>query len=716
MFRLGILQSVGFATFLVATGASAAEPVYYSIQMKGAPIGYARISADDVTWNGQRLQRLRSETMFKVAMLGTQKQIMRRSDTLVDPKTDLLVHYELTNKTNDVTSHIECRFENGKVRRWSYAEGAPKGDAQETALPGDTRLLGSNNFAHWGVLLKAAAAGQAEGVARLSVFLPDLNQVATFQLARSPAKKNVKISGKTYSCVEWKLEGESVTLYVDSSTGQMIRMDLSSQATTVDLADASIVQTAETAGAQEVLAQHFAQSNVVFDDFLKVTALKAKLDVALIGSGVDNAESVLTTSMQEFDGRKDRDHVQGLVTIETRPYAGEQTPAFPADKTVDPKLAAWLRPEPLIECDDPTIAAEARRVAQGAADRWQAVLKIGRWVNHEIAYTIADSPSARLALKKRKGDCGPHATLMTAMLRSVGIPARLVGGLIFTPSFGGSFGQHAWVEVHMGPAGWVALDPTTGEFETLNATHIKLFEGMGGVIPNSLEVVSYEPTNAPPVRSAPAPARPLAWKFGQQYTYSFQQGGKSIGVQKFQIAKTKIKGADGYELSSTLDLAAGGVTIKSTTRLVVLANAAPASFHREIAAQGRKVTMDCKFQEGVVQEKISGATNLQRDIKLPAGAFCFDNNFIPCFAMICSQFRLREGKQIDIQSYHPSTMRIIPLSFHVKAAKKIKVSGRDIECFECDVPGIKNTFWIARDGRLVKVEAANLVIAVDPVE
>ena len=32
--------------------------------------------------------------------------------------------------------------------------------------------------------------------------------------------------------------------------------------------------------------------------------------------------------------------------------------------------------------------------------------------------------------EKRKGDCGPHSTLMVALLRAAGIPARLVGGLV----------------------------------------------------------------------------------------------------------------------------------------------------------------------------------------------------------------------------------------------------------------------------------------------
>ena len=128
-------------------------------------------------------------------------------------------------------------------------------------------------------------------------------------------------------------------------------------------------------------------------------------------------------------------------------------------------MASWLQPAPLIESDDAGIVAQAQELTKGATNRWQAVSNIAQWVCKEIQYTIADTPSARLALEKRQGDCGPHATLTVAMLRAVGIPAKLVGGLVYAPTLGGSFGQHAWVEVYMGDDGWIAFDPTTGELD-----------------------------------------------------------------------------------------------------------------------------------------------------------------------------------------------------------------------------------------------------------
>jgi transglutaminase-like putative cysteine protease len=79
--------------------------------------------------------------------------------------------------------------------------------------------------------------------------------------------------------------------------------------------------------------------------------------------------------------------------------------------------------------------------------------------------------SATEVLSSRAGDCSEHAVLMAAMTRAVGIPSKLVSGLVYHE---GGFAYHMWVEVWTG-GGWYALDPTIGG-GAVDATHIKLGE------------------------------------------------------------------------------------------------------------------------------------------------------------------------------------------------------------------------------------------------
>ncbi len=713
MARIRFSLLAATATLVLISPGHAAESTYYSFLLDGKSLGSAELHASEVTWNGKTRTRLISTATLKFAMLGTTRKTVRKSTTLVDPADGKPVFYELTQDTNGTVTHIECKFEDKQVRTWKWDEGDKKGEPQVTALAKRPWILGSNNFAHWNILTKAAVTNAGDGRAEFSVFLPDAGVVQNLRLVRGE-RAEVACNGTKYTCHQWDLEGAGLKQFVDDASGQLVKMSIPSQKTTVTLSDKRTVQDAAKEGAQEILAQHFVQSNVSFDDFLAIRMLRAKIGVTVIGEGVANKPSVLKTYMQAFDGKKQDAHVTGTVTIHSTPYTPKASIPFTAAGKPTPDLAPWREPSLMIESDDPEIVSLAKGLTENVFDRWQAVLKIAGWVHKNVRYSIADSPSARQALKKRTGDCGPHATLTVAMLRAVGVPAKLVGGLVYTPSFGGSFGQHAWIEVYMEKDGWIALDPTTGELDELSAVHIKLFEGMGGVVPEKIEVLDYAPTNRTPVDAAPAVAKPLPWKYDHDYTYTYFQNGKKLGTQVFHVARRKRDDRIDQELTSKLDLTASGTHVVSTTRMVLQPNVLPVSFHRDFQAGGTKVTRQCDFRDGAVHVAITGAAEMQRDIAIKPGTYCFDNNLIPSFAMICAQLDLKENTRIPIRTFHPTSMSLISLTFEVKEMKTIKVAGQDIECFECAVAPLNNTFWITRDRRLVKVEAPGVVIDLSP--
>jgi transglutaminase-like putative cysteine protease len=95
-----------------------------------------------------------------------------------------------------------------------------------------------------------------------------------------------------------------------------------------------------------------------------------------------------------------------------------------------------------------------------------------QWVAREIKGTVTDNQSVLETLKTRNGNCQTHARLYTALARAAGIPTRFVSGLIY--SKGQGFVYHSWAESYLN--GWVAVDPTFGEFPA-GITHIKLVTG-----------------------------------------------------------------------------------------------------------------------------------------------------------------------------------------------------------------------------------------------
>ena len=120
-----------------------------------------------------------------------------------------------------------------------------------------------------------------------------------------------------------------------------------------------------------------------------------------------------------------------------------------------------------------------------------------------IKGAIPGGVTARGTFDQGAGDCGGHSFLLAAMCRSVGIPARVVWGCMYTPHQGGAFGQHAWNEVYMGPAGWIPLDTTIAEVDYVDSGHIRI--GVFGSVATSLNSRSIDVLDyrvAPAGRSA----------------------------------------------------------------------------------------------------------------------------------------------------------------------------------------------------------------------
>jgi hypothetical protein len=101
-------------------------------------------------------------------------------------------------------------------------------------------------------------------------------------------------------------------------------------------------------------------------------------------------------------------------------------------------------------------------------------VRLSDWVAGKIAYAIPGGASARDTYDKMAGECGAHSILLAAFCRAVGIPARMVWGCMYIPTFGGAFGQHGWTEIYMGEAGWIPVDATAQEIDYVDSGHIRI--------------------------------------------------------------------------------------------------------------------------------------------------------------------------------------------------------------------------------------------------
>ncbi|MBN1125910.1 MAG: transglutaminase domain-containing protein [Sedimentisphaerales bacterium] len=148
----------------------------------------------------------------------------------------------------------------------------------------------------------------------------------------------------------------------------------------------------------------------------------------------------------------------------------------------DPKLLEALEPTPYLQCDQQEIKDLAGRAIGATTDAAEAVKKIEAFVDQYVTgkdLSVGYATALEVATSKQ-GDCTEHAVLTAALCRAVGIPARIVFGLIYVDEFLGHrnvFGGHAWTEAYVGGK-WVGLDATRSR-EGFGAGYITLGVGNG---------------------------------------------------------------------------------------------------------------------------------------------------------------------------------------------------------------------------------------------
>jgi len=122
---------------------------------------------------------------------------------------------------------------------------------------------------------------------------------------------------------------------------------------------------------------------------------------------------------------------------------------------------------------DPRIKELAQQITVKAPTEYDKAAAIELYLKSHFQYTLnlngaqTDDPLAYFLFTRRAGHCEFFAAAMTVMLRSIGVPARYVGG--FLPGeyndVGGDWivrasDAHTWVEVFFPGYGWITFDPT----------------------------------------------------------------------------------------------------------------------------------------------------------------------------------------------------------------------------------------------------------------
>lgn len=227
--------------------------------------------------------------------------------------------------------------------------------------------------------------------------------------------------------------------------------------------------------------------NDVIDFFEKVTVKSPRpltekdRGQALVYTILPEKDAELTfveTAQQKIDPRGEKIAIivnpgsKNLHSDETWPLA-----------TNDQTLKTFTDSARYVQSDDEKVRELTLQAVENTRNIDAAAAKIEAFVEDYISdknLSVGYATAAEVA-RSKQGDCSEHAVLAAAMCRSLGIPARVVTGIIYSDTFleGRTiFGGHAWTEYYNGKS-WIAMDATRASGGGFGSGHLAMARGNG---------------------------------------------------------------------------------------------------------------------------------------------------------------------------------------------------------------------------------------------
>lgn len=145
---------------------------------------------------------------------------------------------------------------------------------------------------------------------------------------------------------------------------------------------------------------------------------------------------------------------------------------------IPPELNVFIEKNDLFPKDNPELAVWAVAITHTEDTVLGKTLKLVEWFGEFSVYTVNELPKRQWAtLRDPRGDCDDLALLFISFCRSLGIPAYLQGGILFSETmqldetdWDGHYryifdkvGWHAWAMVYIPPWGWLPVELTMSD-------------------------------------------------------------------------------------------------------------------------------------------------------------------------------------------------------------------------------------------------------------
>lgn len=447
-----ILRSLFLALLpLSAAAAAHAGENWFVFSIGDTPVGYVSERLSDQ--NGSRL----TETSLAAALNRLGSKVEMRFDTSFrESAAGELEWLRSDVKLSQQTIRVEAMVEPERIRVLSSS--APDAPAHERLIErGGERLLGPEAIRQ----LSLTRLKQPGDVADYTVFSPELQRIAA-------VRRTVQAVGAVAPCA-----GDIATIQIDETIAGMpaartlwldpqgalvqdsIAGPFGPMSSCRSTREAALAATGGGSLPDEMYRRTIVRSNVRLADPAAVDRLLVRV------RALDAARPLPELARHNQTVRAEG----GAMLVEIRrPAAGSG-----GGKATAQPAAETLQPNALVESADPELVSLARSIVGEERDAHRAALLLSAWVAEHLALDlgVVMAPSTEL-LRDRRATCVGYATLLAALARASGLPARIAMGLVY---YGGIWGGHAWTEIWIGDR-WLPYDAAVYAPEVASATRL----------------------------------------------------------------------------------------------------------------------------------------------------------------------------------------------------------------------------------------------------
>lgn len=414
------------------------------IVFNGNKIGFSHLTLDPTGEPG--LFEIRSDTAFVLRFLGYDKRINLRTRDIVRSDLDLVrFSYDYSIDGNTLALSGERRGDSLDVT-------VMRGDRAER----ESIVTSGPLYPQSAIALYPSLKGLAVGrTFRYPVYSGELQRIAELEQRVEAYEKSPLFTGNAFR-LETAMEGYRVETWIDARARPLLEIGMNGVLISglEDEKRARSYLAAASLNKNEALLEFaLARPEQPLSRPRQITAMR----IALSGGGIPPSDS-MQQCILEGGG--------AMCEVRSAGRAGRAEP--PAD---NPRYLASTFAVP---ASDSAIQIKAREIAGDAKAPREQIKRIVEWIGANVRTSAMDVWTALDVLQKREAECQGHTWLYAALARSLGIPTRVVNGIVYSEAHGG-FLYHTWAESVI-DGQWLSVDPTFGAVPA-DATHVTLAEG-----------------------------------------------------------------------------------------------------------------------------------------------------------------------------------------------------------------------------------------------